>query len=126
MNGRPLADAEELTHYGKKEPRLTCCSSGTCQFRHLLRSFEKSLSVVLGHLSPKDVGPKIGQPSGGARYTTVGTLRTAGFIVKHTPNQENPEHVSVHVTDEWTRDHGDRFNACFGEPEWVDDQEEQT
>lgn len=82
--------------------------------------------MILGHWSAKEAGPKIGQPGSGARHTTVGKLQQAGFIVKRTPSAENPEHVSVSVKGEWTRDHGDAFNACFKPPEWTEEQEERT
>lgn len=63
----------------------------------------------------------------GVRYTTAGTLRDASFRVKFTPNGWNPVHVSVENLDSkrpWTDDDRDRFNACFGDPEWkeVDDE----
>ncbi|MEU8175887.1 hypothetical protein AB0C14_23655 [Microbispora hainanensis] len=63
----------------------------------------------------------------GVRYTTAGTLRQASFRVKFTPSQWNPLHVSVENLDSkrpWTDDDRDRFNACFGDPEWKEGDDE--
>jgi hypothetical protein len=123
--GRDLADEEQVSHYGKREPALPCCQ-GKCHFRHLLRRTEKDLSIVVGFVPVDQLGPKIGQPSSGARYSTVGKLREAGFTVLHTPTRENPDHGSVYAKGDWTPQCGQAFNACFGTPVWVEDTQEQT
>jgi hypothetical protein len=83
--------------------------------------------MILGRLGPDEAGPAIGQPVNGARHTTVGTLRAAGFDVTHTPSAENDRHVSV-ITKGWWRDKDSEaskaFQKCFDAPVWHEEQDE--
>jgi hypothetical protein len=92
----------------------------------LKRSFEDGLSIVVGYVAAEDLGPLIGQTSSGARYSTVGKLRRAGFTVQHSPSQENLNHATVSVKGDWTPEQGHAFNTCFGQPTWIEDPQEQT
>ena len=62
-----------------------------------------------------------GRPSGTpeddrVRYSTVGKLRDAGFIVTHKPNRKNPNHILVthssHGVD-WPIELEETFSMCF-------------
>lgn len=80
--------------------------------------------MILGRLAPDEAGPAIGQPVNGARHTTVGALRAAGFQVEHDPSNENPQHVSVTAKGRWAdKDSAASaaFQKCFGEPVWHDE-----
>lgn len=117
---RVLADDEELTQYGSKANP----AHDDKPFRQKLRERDEgSVSLMIGHCTPTEAALAIGQFSAhhgdGARYTTVGELRGAGFTVTHTPNRRNPDHVSVAAKGDWTPERGNEFAKCFKQVEWL-------
>jgi hypothetical protein len=83
---------------------------------------ETDVSLLLGPMSPKEAASKVlrgGDEEGvGVRRTTVGKLRQAGFVVAHTPNRRNRDHVSVSLERAWTDDDSNSFSSCFEQPIW--------
>lgn len=76
--------------------------------------------MIAGEVSLEEACMRVPQrrPRAGdvIRRTTVGLLRTAGFIVEHTPELSFPEHVSVAVPGEPERWHPEwrmRFEGAF-------------
>ena len=87
------------------------------------------VSVIRGRVTPSeayDVVRKGGTPGpdDGARYTTVAALRRAGFVVTHSPNPRNPDHVSVSYPGDWGSDVALLFKSCFAETLWKGDAED--
>lgn len=77
--------------------------------------------MIFGRVTVAEAKACVGLPgataSDGARYTTVGALRAAGFVVKRSPTRRNEKHVSVLLPGQvWGDDHAARFNECFIEP----------
>lgn len=77
-------------------------------------------SMILGRVAIEEAKRLVSMPvvvaGDGVRYTIVGALRKAGFVVEHTPNQGNAKHVSVRTAGEvWGDDHAARFAQCFTE-----------
>lgn len=75
------------------------------------------MSLLLGRFTAEEAGNRVlkaalGNGRDSARYTTAHKLRAAGFIVEHTPNVKNPDHVSVSVAVEILWD-GEAFDGCF-------------
>jgi hypothetical protein len=116
-----LGADEVLTQYGNRTyPRGQ-------PFRNRPRpGKETAISLIRGRLSVDEVfrvvnrGTDKAYDDDGARYTTVGELRAAGFRVGATPSRLIPGHVSVTLDDEtaWTDDVCVTFSACFTEPAW--------
>jgi hypothetical protein len=80
------------------------------------------MSLIIGRQTPMAAAllvTKAVQPSAIARYTSVGRLRGAGFIVTHSPTRGNPLHVSVfppndqHGPKEWDGPMAKLFKECF-------------
>lgn len=119
MQPERLDDSETVTQYGTREANPP--------FRRRPRfPREQDVSVIRGRLSVAETCRLIRRRdvSGiedGVRYTTVGTLRAAGYAVTHTPSRAIPGHVSVTWVDRWTEDQDTGFDACFGGPLWRGD-----
>lgn len=117
--GRALADDEQLTQYGSN----TNPTSEGLPFHQKPRpKDEGSLSMILGRYTPQQASQAIGLfrtlDGDGARYTTVGDLRRAGFTVTHSPTARNADHVSVSAPNGWTSQHAEEFNKCFNDVQW--------
>lgn len=82
------------------------------------------MSLLSGRLTVEQAKASISgaliRTSDGVRYTSVGTLRSAGFVVVHTPTASNPRHVSVRANSDWTASHQEAFDAAFSTPTWQD------
>lgn len=79
------------------------------------------ISVILGRLSAAEAMPLVRtikrlRPGDGVRYSTVGNLRGAGFVVTHTPSGRNSRHASVSLPSDWGDDAGEAFDLCWDEP----------
>lgn len=116
-----LEDDLELSQYGNNtRPK------GGPAFRSLPRDRDKGeVSMTRGRLSAERahsvVGLQAPREGDGVRWTTVGRLRGAGFVVIPKPTQGNPNHVVVSTVGggDWAPDDAERFNQCFTEdPEW--------
>lgn len=112
---REILDDEPLTQYGYMGV-----------FRNALRVdiLEPELSLLAGRLTGAEAGAIVRNdqtviqfPEGhGARHTTAGTLRAAGFMVFHSPSKKNPRHVSAQWPESWDDRVSEAFDECF-EPE---------
>jgi hypothetical protein len=117
---RSLANEEVLTQYG------SCANPiDGCYFRnHPRLRLEEDVSLLLGRLTVEQAKSSISgaviRTSDGVRYTTVGALRHAGFVVAHTPTAGNPRHVSARANSVWTAAHQEAFDAVFSAPTWQD------
>lgn len=110
-----LTDDVELTQYGELDE----------DFRNELRvdRGETEMSLTIGRQTPMAVALLVTKtvPAGArARYTTAGALRTAGFIVEHSPTKGNALHVSVFPPKgveprEWDLTMANAFAQCFTE-----------
>lgn len=118
-----LPDEARLTQYGERPP----VGGG---FRDRLRPEigETEMSMILGEVDATAAAMLITKhiaPGAERRVTSVGRLRSAGFVVIHSPTRGNPLHVSVYAPRdeksgehvEWESDVARRFNACFTEHE---------
>lgn len=119
---RTLADSQELTQYGSS----TNPAHDDKPFRQKLRERDQgSVSLMTGHCTPEEASLATGhiaaQPGDGARYTTAGELRAAGFTVTHSPTRRNPDHVSVAAPGDWSVDCGEEFAKCFDRVEWLEE-----
>lgn len=83
------------------------------------------VSVVRGRKSPAELFHLVrkghtrdNHRDDGARYTTAGELRGAGFTVEHSPNRRNPDHVSVSYSADWDAEVALLFKSCFADPTW--------
>jgi hypothetical protein len=124
-----LAVDQVLTQYGNRayppgEP-----------FRNMPRAARKEtdISLLAGRMSvdeaARSVNPRRTEgahPSDGVRYTTVRTLRAAGFQVEASPSALIPGHVSVTLGSEgdWTDDVRAKLDACFTETTWKEEHDE--
>ena len=112
-----LADAEDLTQFGE---------TGVVgpQFPNRLRAHqgEVEMSLILGRQTPLAASlivTKGWTPTATTRYTLAGTLRRAGFVVKHSPTKSNPLHVSVFAPEspegpvDWDDELAKRYDECF-------------
>jgi hypothetical protein len=118
-----LEDHLELSQYGNKtRPK------GGPPFRRKPRERDKGeISMTRGRLEPgqahRVVGLQAAREDDGVRWTTVGTLRAAGFQAHARPTQGNPNHVTVSLDGggQWSERHADLFDQCFTEaPQWLD------
>lgn len=118
-----LEDDLELSQYGS-----TTSPPGGPPFRSAPRDRDKGgVSMTRGRLSAGQahsvVGLQAPREGDGVRWTTVGRLRGAGFVVIPDPKQGNPNHVIVSIASggDWVPDDAERFNQCFTEdPEWLE------
>lgn len=114
---KDLTDDQELTEYGsKRNPRPP---DGAFKCRPVSGG-DDDVSMILGRVAIEEAKRLVSMPvvvaGDGVRYTIVGALRKAGFVVEHTPNQGNAKHVSVRTAGEvWGDDHAARFAQCFTE-----------
>lgn len=89
------------------------------------------ISLLLGECSIALAAKKVRRrnrvlPGDGVRRARVGDLRHEGFAVRHTPTRSNALHVSASQADgnEWDDDVSGRFDKCFGEPHYVEENQE--
>jgi hypothetical protein len=125
-----LRREDPLTQYGRRK-----------NFRRAPRDEDRGGVSLLGgpardtqpqKLTPAEakalvVGPSKGVSSrDGVRYATVGDLEDAGFTVRRDPQEENWnwQHVLVLFKDElsWSDEIQERFEACFGEARFGDQE----
>ncbi|MDT5023913.1 MAG: hypothetical protein QOE61_339 [Micromonosporaceae bacterium] len=113
-----LADSADLTQYGEE------ITIGEATFRNRLRVAmdETEISLILGRVdrvAASVLVTKVIMPAAVVRYTTVGILRSQGFIVVHSPTKTNRLHVSVHPPTaggepaEWDDKLASTFDECF-------------
>jgi hypothetical protein len=57
-------------------------------------------------------------PDDGVRHARVGALRDAGFKVRHSPNQRNPDHVTISYPGDWDDYVALLFKQCFAVRRW--------
>jgi hypothetical protein len=123
MDARDLDDDEWLTQYGSRLVRRQ--PTGT-PFRHRPRfdDDETDISVLVGRISAEEACLKVARQTPyvgiGVRYTKVGTLRSAGFAVEHTPTTRIPEHASV-THAEWQqlgKPVDETLDGCFDPAIW--------
>ena len=119
-----IAPTEVLTQYGK---------AGDFRSSPNFETGEVEMSLLRGLFTPHAAartvrGSRLSDAeltSAGARYTTAGRLRKAGFAVVHTPlSVKKPDHVSVVWPDDdplnrqdvpWPKPVVDAFNECFND-----------
>ena len=106
----------ELTQYGKGRPG----SANRFRDRPRAEINEPDVSLLLGRLGVEEAAVlvfKWAHPLSAVRYTTAGTLRAKGFIIRHTPSPGNSKHVSVLVppSTEWDETLAKSFDECFTE-----------
>jgi hypothetical protein len=121
--GEHLDDHLPLSQYGSStRPK------GGPAFRSSPRDGKDNdgISMSRGRLSAEQahsvVGLQAAREGDGVRWTTVGILRSAGFVVTAKPTQGNPNHVVVSLAsgDAWGNQHATRFEECFTEdPQWL-------
>ena len=111
---RELSDATVLSQYGRVDGDRPIFRSGPRPGR------ETSQSMSVGPCSLDEIVRKVlGRPSQDVdrvRHTTVGLLRSAGFVVTSTPTVRNRDHVSVAVPGNrvpWDDEEQARFDSCF-------------
>lgn len=122
-----IPDDAILTQFGNR------LNPGFCifPFRNQLRLGEKGLSLTLGEPSVKEMvdllyrGRRSASMHDGVRRTTAGRLCAAGFTLTLDGGKRNPNHVSVSLDGdtEWTDDESARFNDCFGDPTWMEEND---
>ncbi|MEU0479688.1 hypothetical protein ABZ260_10985 [Streptosporangium sp. NPDC006013] len=127
---KKIANDEALTEYGDRERPVR---GKPFKDRPVKPHIKNAVSLMRGQL-PVDQAVAnfpnrraVARKGEGVRYTTAGRLREAKFRVEYTPNEWNQVHVSVENLDakrEWTDDDSARFNECFGEPVWKEDDDE--
>jgi hypothetical protein len=108
-----LHERETLTQYGRRD--------GEPAFRRAPRTGldQGDISMIAGDVTVEQATALVrsrlveGHPDHAVRFTTVGALRSAGFLVENTPTRMNPEHVSVTWPGDWTGDVCERFESCF-------------
>jgi hypothetical protein len=116
-----LDDSVELTQYGEMR-------TNRAKFNNQLRVEigEVEMSLILGRqtsLAAALLVTKTHTPWALARYTTVGTLRSKNFVVRHSPTKGNPLHVSVMAPAsgygplEWDEPMAKLFDSCFTGPQ---------
>lgn len=96
LPGRHIQNDEILSQYGMKG------SEGN-EFRGQPRfddTGEQELSMLVGKMSRKDAhdyvaGHRALSNRDSVRYFRVGDLRDRGYVITHTPTQQNPYHISV-------------------------------
>jgi hypothetical protein len=116
-----LPNDARLTQYGER----ILTGEG---FRDRLRAEigETEISMILGEVDSTAAAMLVTKhlaPGAVRRVTRVGRLRSAGFVVIHSPTKGNPLHVSVYAPRdeksgehvEWDHEVARRFNACFTE-----------
>jgi hypothetical protein len=114
-----------LTQFGMRSPALT--GQGPAHFRRAPRRHERDVSLLAGRLTAREAAMAVRHgrreyfPSKDVvRYTTVGRLRDAGFVVRSTPSPMITNHVSVEYDGDWTddvaNDAAKRFDDCFDRP----------
>ncbi|GAB3818703.1 hypothetical protein GCM10027605_71740 [Micromonospora zhanjiangensis] len=117
-----IPDDAELTQYGKGQPG----SPGRFRDCPRIENNEPDMSLLLGRLGVKEAAKlvfKWQHPLSAVRYTTAGTLRARGFVVRHTPSPSIPQHTSVLAPTlggepiEWDEDLAKIFAECFTEPD---------
>jgi hypothetical protein len=123
-----LPDNACLTQFGEKPPFGQ-------NFRDGLRVEigETELSLILGEVDAMAASVLVAKcilPFAQVRVTTVGQLRTQGFVVEHSPTAANPLHVSVYAPLLPTGEHRDwddavakSFRGCFTETRGGDSHE---
>ncbi|WP_157439381.1 hypothetical protein [Aeromicrobium sp. Root344] len=85
---------------------------------------QNKLSALRGRISPGEAqlivtrGKHPLTHEDGVRRTTAGELRESGFTVEHTPNNFNPNHVTITYFGEWDHIAEELFVSCFTEREW--------
>jgi hypothetical protein len=113
---RKVSDDAWLTQFGEKMPQATPRDHLRTQIG------ETEMSLILGRLDPEAASKivmKRVSPLADVRYVKAGTLRAAGFLVRHDPTKNNPRHVSVHPPIEqgapvdWDDDIASKFKGCF-------------
>lgn len=111
----PLPNNERLTQYG------------TDVFKGRPRPDHPGLSLCWGTQSVLAMVYAVTQRTQArerdrVRRTTVQSLRSAGFVVRHNPTQRNLFHVTVSYPGTWDETVAGRFNSCFDEPtrDWHD------
>lgn len=111
---RDIGDDEVLTQYGQQDV-------DTEAFHCAPRAVDRDgLSLIAGTLTVEEAcqmvhrGRCVEHDKCGVRHTTAGRLRRAGFVLLHTPNKRNPNHVSVTHGVNWDDDAAASFNLCFG------------
>lgn len=121
MSGEELGDDEWVAQYCSGEP-------GADPPRNQPRPEElNGLSMIRGRVSPAQAfrtvrrGTARRRPpmsSDGVRYARVGDLRDKGFLVKLTPNDMNPTHISVQHRGSWDEHVAATFEECCSEIRW--------
>jgi len=95
---------------------------GPPSFRTAPRPHERDVSLLAGRLTVREAAMAVRHgrreffPWDAVRYTTVGCLRDAGFLVQSTPSRMIPNHISVEYDGHWTDDVVKRFDHCFDQP----------
>ncbi|HEY9564767.1 MAG TPA: hypothetical protein VIR30_13455 [Nocardioides sp.] len=107
---RDIDNDEVLTQYGvvgepfRAEPRWdTERELSLCGAAH---DPAAAALCVVGQVNPR---------RDACRWTTAGSLRTAGFVVRHDPVPWNDHHVAVSFTGEWNDSRSRSFDEAFEE-----------
>jgi hypothetical protein len=88
------------------------------------------LSAIRGKVTPADALRVVrssfrktpASAKDGVRHARVSDLRQAGFVVQHTPNRRNPDHVSIVYSSRWDRQVAEKLHRCFSEILWHDEE----
>ncbi|GLX03775.1 hypothetical protein [Microbispora sp. NBRC 16548] len=128
--GERIGDEEILTQYGNRDRPV---KGRPFKDEPVKPQVANAVSLMRGKLTVDEAvrcfpnRRSAAAPGEGVRYATAGTPREALFRVRFTPNSWNLVRVSVENLDSkrpWTDDDRDRFNACFGDPEWREGDDE--
>lgn len=122
---RELGDEEWISQVGHKR------ADGTFSFqgrpRPLKEPPETDISFVLGQLGPSQARltafgslTRMHPGRDAVRHVKVGTLRSAGFRVEHTPRRGSLDHVSVFYDGEWDDTTEDLLHSCCMEGSVLD------
>lgn len=112
---RELGRDESVTQYGS--------TSDSPPFRRHPRPKDLGkVSVIVGRVDSQTASKLVRgyeHEHSCVRFSTVGTLEDAGFVVTHEPSNRNPDHATVHrpdmLADDWSEEVCLHFEECFEE-----------
>ncbi len=110
----PLEASDEVTQYGLVK------ATGP-DFKIAPVADQRSLSLIHGRVDPDGaarlVMNRAGRRRDAVRFSTIGKLQEAGFVVVRAPLDWFREHLEVYGEGNWDDNDSERFNDCFRQPE---------
>lgn len=128
MTPEELADEEALAQYGRENSDEPCIDP---RFRCVPRfeDGERDVSLLRGQMTIHEAAQAVcrrpAKPGDVVRHTTAGALRSAGFLVSHTPTKRNKEHVSVEHQGKWTENMRKAFDLAFDEARGLEESADE-